>query len=69
MAEERVQRKLAAIFVADVVGYSRLSENNEEGMLERLKQLSGEVIEPIIDEHRSRIRMLPFNGWFRPTAP
>ncbi len=31
MAEERVQRRLAAILVADVVGYSRLIEADEEG--------------------------------------
>ncbi len=31
MAEERVQRHLAAILAADVVGYSRLMEENKEG--------------------------------------
>ncbi len=31
MAEERVQRRLAAILAADVVGYSRLMEADEEG--------------------------------------
>ncbi len=31
MAEERVQRRLAAILVADVVGYSRLMEADEVG--------------------------------------
>ena len=30
MAEERVQRRLAAILAADVVGYSRLMEADEE---------------------------------------
>ena len=37
MAEERVQRRLAAIMVADVVGYSRLIRADEEGTLARLK--------------------------------
>ena len=36
MAEERVQRRLAAILVADVVGYSRLMEADEEGTLAAL---------------------------------
>jgi adenylate cyclase len=38
MAEERgVERKLAAILAADVVGYSRLMEADEEGTHARLK--------------------------------
>src|SRR5262245_8793351 len=37
MADERVQRRLAAILVADVVGYSRLMEQNEAGTLVALK--------------------------------
>ncbi len=42
MAEERVQRKLAAILAADVVGYSRLMEADELGTLAQLKSLSKE---------------------------
>jgi adenylate cyclase len=38
MAEERVNRKLAAILAADVVGYSRLMDADEEGTLSALKQ-------------------------------
>ncbi len=37
MAEERVQRRLAAILAADVVGYSRLMGEDEEGSLDALK--------------------------------
>src|SRR5260370_36285100 len=37
LATERVDRKLAAILVADVAGYSRLMGTNEEGTHERLK--------------------------------
>jgi adenylate cyclase len=62
MAEERVRRKLAAILAADVVGYSRLTEYDEEGTLERLKRLRTEVIEPIIAEHRGRIVKLMGDG-------
>jgi adenylate cyclase len=36
MAEERVQRRLAAILAADMVGYSRLMRDNDSGMLAQL---------------------------------
>ena len=39
MAEERVQRRLAAILAADVVGYSRLIEADEEGTRAHLRSL------------------------------
>ncbi len=44
VAEERVQRRLAAILVADVVGYSRLIEADEEGTRARLTVLHNEII-------------------------
>lgn len=37
VAEQRVQRRLAAILAADVVGYTRLMEADEAGTLARLK--------------------------------
>ena len=40
MAEERAQRRLAAILAADVVGYSRLIGADEEGTLAALKAQS-----------------------------
>ena len=55
MAEERVQRRLAAIIAADVVGYSRLMGADEEGTLARLNALRSELIEPCIAEHRGRV--------------
>ena len=55
MAEEKVQRRLAAILAADVVGYSRLMGADEEGTLERLKALRHELVDPKIAEHRGRI--------------
>ena len=51
----RVERRLAAILAADVVGYSRLIEADEEGTLARLKTLRAEVIDPKIAGHRGRI--------------
>ena len=46
MAEERVQRRLAAILAADVVGYSRLIEADEEGTRARLRNIQSELIDP-----------------------
>src|SRR5207245_10417679 len=51
----RVERRLAAILAADVAGYSRLIEADEEGTLSRLKALRAEVIDPKIAAHRGRI--------------
>ena len=50
-----MERRLAAILAADMVGYSRLMEADEEGTLTRLKALREELIDPKIDEHRGRI--------------
>jgi adenylate cyclase len=55
MAEERVQRRLAAILAADVVGYSRLIEQDEEGTRARLRSLHAEVIDPRITADGGRI--------------
>ena len=55
MAEERAQRRLAAILVADVVGYSRLMEVDEEGTLRRLRSDLHELFEPKLTEHRGRL--------------
>src|SRR5271168_4514906 len=50
-----VERRLAAILAADVAGYSRLIEGNEEGTLRRLKALRAELVDPKIAGHRGRI--------------
>jgi adenylate cyclase len=55
LAEERVERRLAAILCADVVGYSRLMGADEEGTLAVLKSHRRELIDPLIDQHRGRI--------------
>ena len=55
MAEERVQRRLAAILAADVVGYSRLIEADEEGTRARMKGLHLELIYPLIAADGGRI--------------
>jgi adenylate cyclase len=51
----RVERRLVAILAADVAGYSRLIEADEEGTLGRLKALRAEVIDPKIAGHHGRI--------------
>jgi adenylate cyclase len=51
----RTERRLAAILVADVVGYSRLMSADEEGTHSRLLTCRREVMEPKIREHRGRI--------------
>ena len=55
MAEERVQRRLAAIMAADVAGYSRLIRDDEEGTLHRLKDCLTGVIEPNLARYGGRI--------------
>jgi adenylate cyclase len=50
-----MDRRLAAIFAADVAGYSRLIGADEEGTLERLKAHRRELIDPKIAEHQGRI--------------
>ena len=55
MAEERVQRRLAAILAADMVGYSRLMEADEEGTVARQKPHRAELIDPKIADHHGRI--------------
>ena len=48
-------RKLAAIVVADVVGYSRLAGVDEDRTLARLRGLRSDLIDPAISAHRGRI--------------
>jgi len=52
---ERVERKLAAILAADVAGYSRLMELDDEGTLESLNAHRSELIDASIAGHRGRI--------------
>jgi adenylate cyclase len=51
----RVSRKLAAILAADVVGYSRLMEKDEEGTHRRIARLFGDLVEPTIAAHGGRL--------------
>src|SRR6202030_1647086 len=62
MAEERLQRRLAAILSADVVGYSRLMGIDEARTLARLNALRRELIDPAIAAHSGRIVKLMGDG-------
>ena len=57
-----MERRLAAILVADVVGYSRLMGEDEEGTLATLKTFRVEFFEPLIAEYRGRIFKLMGDG-------
>ena len=62
MTEREVQRRLAAIVSADMVGYSRLMEADETGTLAQLKTHRKEVIDPKIAEYGGRTVKLSGDG-------
>src|SRR6516225_414457 len=55
MSGGRVERRLAAVLTADVAGYSRLMEADEEGTLAALRAIRRDLGDPKIAEHRGRI--------------
>ena len=55
MAEQRVQRRLAAILAADVVGYSALMQRDEEATYTEFERLKREVIGPGLSRHDGRL--------------
>ncbi|MBQ0820695.1 tetratricopeptide repeat protein [Microvirga sp. HBU67558] len=62
MATAWVERRLAAILAADVVGYSHLIEQDEAATLSALKDLRHKVIEPLLAAHHGRIVKLMGDG-------
>ena len=54
-----MERRLAAILAADVVGYSRLMGADESGTLTALLTLRKDTIEPLIASHRDRMSSSP----------
>jgi adenylate cyclase len=62
MVEERVERRLAAILITDVVGYSRLMGNDEAGTLAALKVHRAEAFDPMVAAHNGRIVKLMGDG-------
>jgi TolB-like protein/class 3 adenylate cyclase len=63
LTEERVERRLAAILAADVVGYSRLVSADEADALKRLGALRRDVIEPNIASHSGRLFKIMGDGF------
>jgi adenylate cyclase len=59
---KNVERRLAAILAADVVGYSRLMGEDETGTLAQLKAHRKDLIDPKIAEHHGRIVKLMGDG-------
>ena len=57
-----MERRLAAILAADVVGYSRLMGEDEGGTLQRLKSLHKYLVQPRITERKGRIVKLMGDG-------
>ena len=55
MSGERVKLRLAAIMAAEVVGFSRLMEANDEATLTALRQHRHDLIEPAVARHDGRI--------------
>lgn len=62
MAAPRVERRFAAILAADVVGYTRLMERDEDGTLARLKAHRRELIDPLVARHHGRTVKLMGDG-------
>ena len=64
VTEQRVQRRLAAIAIADVVGYSRMMGADESGTLAALNERRRQIIEPVVGAHDGRIVKLMGDGFF-----
>ena len=65
MALDRVQRRMAAVLAADVVGYSRLMGANEAGTLTALKLHRQELIDTKIADHDGGSSNLPATASLR----
>lgn len=63
MTDQSLQRRLAAIVVADVVGYSRLMEADEVATLADLRKLRSGVIQPAAMRHKGRIFKVMGDGF------
>src|SRR6201997_2410031 len=62
MVDTRINRKLAAILAADVVGYSRLMGADEAGTLAALKRHRETVFDPAVAAHNGRVVKLIGDG-------
>jgi TolB-like protein/class 3 adenylate cyclase len=58
-----LERRLAAILAADVVGYTRLMGEDEAGTLARLESLKTHILDPLIAQHHGRVVKLMGDGF------
>ena len=58
-----MERRLAAILAADVVGYSRRMGEDEAGTLARVEGRKAEILDPLIAHHRGRVVKLMGDGF------
>src|SRR5207244_3717445 len=62
MADERVQRRLAAILAADVAGYSRMMAVDEAGTIAAMRRIWSETFNPLVAERHGRIVKMMGDG-------
>lgn len=62
MSVEATNRRLAALLVADVVGYSRLLEEDEASTLTAIAAIRNEIVRPLLDRFRGRVVKLLGDG-------
>ena len=55
MAQANIQRRLAAILAADVAGYTKLMEADEDATMSTWWTYRAEIVDPLIAEHGGRI--------------
>jgi adenylate cyclase len=63
-----MERRLAAVLIADVAGYSRLSQSDEEATRTRFLAHLREIFEPKIPENRGRLVKTMGDGWLSSRA-
>ena len=64
MTDKRIQRRLAAIAIADVAGYSRMMGIDESGTLAAVTERRKQIIEPVVAAHEGRIVKVMGDGFF-----
>ncbi len=63
MGDQSIQQRLAAVLAADVVGYTRLMEQDTEGTVAAWQSVRGGVINPTVADHSGRIVKLTGDGF------
>ena len=65
MRTEAVERRLAAILAADVVGFTKLIGEDEAGTLATLREICKDIVNPVLAEHRGPVFELSGDGCWR----